>query len=383
MANTLKDYNPTIFAQEALEQLEKALGMAFWVFRGFDKSPGQRGDVISIRRPGSFSTSSMPISTAADITAEQVQITLDQWEGVVFKLTDKELSATTELIVDEHMRPAAVAVADSIDQSLAALYKDIPHFVDASDPGAVTDFTEARRELFEQKVPNQPRAMMIDGEREADYLALEVFHSAEKSVDGGVAQRDGFLGNRFGFNIFANQNVQTHTPGTVISAGNDLAGAVNNAGGYAAGATSIDVDGFNLSETFKEGDIITFADHAGEDRYVIAADVTLSTGAGTLTISPGLRESVANDEVVNVRNQSKLVENLAFHRNAFALAMSPLSTLGNNAGARMGTAVDPITSLALRSRIWYEGKDAEVFVGLDALWGVQTLDEDMAVRLNS
>jgi len=72
--------------------------------------------------------------------------------------------------------------------------------------------------------------------------------------------------------------------------------------------------------------------------------------------------------------------NTAFHKNAFALAMAPLSELGGELGARIATITDPVSSLALRSRLYYVGDSSEVHVALDVLYGVKTLDPNLACR---
>jgi hypothetical protein len=64
---------------------------------------------------------------------------------------------------------------------------------------------------------------------------------------------------------------------------------VNNAGGYAAGSSTIATDG--LTGTLKAGDFIKFAGH--DKVYTITAD-----GATSLTIEPALLESVADNEVI-------------------------------------------------------------------------------------
>ena len=48
--NTLSVYDPLFYAQEALIQLEKALGMAARVHRGYDKEPQSKGSIIKIRK---------------------------------------------------------------------------------------------------------------------------------------------------------------------------------------------------------------------------------------------------------------------------------------------------------------------------------------------
>ena len=68
MSNTLSVYDPLFYAQEALIQLEKALGMAGRVYRGYDKNPQQKGSVISITKPGTFTALAAP-QAAQDLTA--------------------------------------------------------------------------------------------------------------------------------------------------------------------------------------------------------------------------------------------------------------------------------------------------------------------------
>ena len=60
--NTLGNYNETFFAQEALIQLEKALGMAGRVYRGYDPNPQVKGSTIQIRRPSSFTAQAAPMA---------------------------------------------------------------------------------------------------------------------------------------------------------------------------------------------------------------------------------------------------------------------------------------------------------------------------------
>jgi hypothetical protein len=61
--------------------------------------------------------------------------------------------------------------------------------------------------------------------------------------------------------------------------------------------------------------------------------------------------------------------------------MAPLPNIGEQLGARVASVVDPVTGLALRSRMWYDGDKSTVKVGIDALWGVQVLDPNLAVRM--
>ena len=382
MPNVLSIYDPIFYAQEALIILEKALGLAGRVHRAYDKNPQDKGSVISIRRPSTFTAQNAP-STAQDINAGKVDITLNQWKEVKFALTDKELSYTQQDIIREHIRPAAYALADNIDQTLAGLYTDIPWFVDGADPAVVTDLTKTWQVLFDNQVPMSDESMihlMLNGERTADFLALEAFSNAQWNSQNQATMLRGSLGTRYGMEIFSNQNVKTHVPGTVVT-GADQAGAV--VGAHAKGSATLSVGSFAAAETFKAGDSFVIA--GSTQRYAVAADATLVGGAVVLSISPPLQNALAGAEVVTVRVQgaSNRKENLAFHRNAFALAMAPLTEMGNELGARVATLQSPDGTVGLRSRVFYMPDASEVRVALDVLYGVKTLDANLGCRYNS
>jgi len=379
-SNTLAAYDPIFYAQEALMALEKALGMAGRVYRGYDRSPGQIGKVTSIRKPSTFTAQNAPGSDM-DIDAGEVQITLDQWKEVKFALTDQELAWTGERIVDEHIRPAAYALADAIDQALAAQYVYIPWYHENASPTDATDITGARKVLFNNAVPlDDPNMvhLMVDGDKEADFLGLNIFHSA--ATTGGnneAALMRGSLGTRFGMECFANQNVPTHTEGTASTT--TLAVATTTAA--LKGATSMDIDAGSVTGTLVPGD--TFIIAGNTQRYAVTGTFTASTNVfSAVTFSPALVADAAEDAVITL-NQSTHTANIGFHRNAFALATAPLSEMGNNVGASIATVADPITRLSLRSRIWYDGDNSTVKVGLDVLYGIKCLDPNMAVILRS
>jgi hypothetical protein len=185
---------------------------------------------------------------------------------------------------------------------------------------------------------------------------------------------EGSLGMKYGFEIFANQNVQTHTAGVAA----DATGALT--ANAAKGATTIAFDGVTNNGTFKKGDSFVIAGNT--QRYVFTADVA-ADGSGVVAaapIFPALVQAYADNDVITI-NLVSGEQGIGFHRNAFALGMAPLSELGNQLGARIATVVDPVTSLALRSRLYYVGNSSEVHVALDVLYGIKTLDANLGARL--
>jgi hypothetical protein len=221
--------------------------------------------------------------------------------------------------------------------------------------------------------------MMVSGSLEAGLLNLSAFSQSQGAGDAGVqTQMRGYLGRKFGFEVFANQNTPTHTSGTMA----DVAGAVD--GVHAVGVTSMLIKSLTDGDTIKAGDSFSIAGFT--QRYVVTADVTTGTPTtkATVSIFPALKVATAGNEVVTFKAAaSPLVkkQNLAFHRNWAALAMAPLTDMGNQLGAKIATVIDPITGLTLRSRIFYDGDKSTIKVALDALWGVKVLDPNRCVRM--
>jgi len=378
MANTLGVYNPIFYAQEALIQLEKALGMAGRVHRGYDEERRTfgKGQTISIRRPSNFEAKDAP-STAQDLDTGYVDISLDQWKEVKFSLTDKELAYTGERIINDHIRPAAYALADNIDQALASLYKYVPWYYDLSGTPVVGDVTGPRQVLFDIAAPVHDEVnmhYMMNGALSHSLMGLSAFSQYQGAGDAGVeTQRRGTLGMKYGMECFANQNTPSHTPGTCA----DAAGAIDNAAGYSKGATTIHIDGVTDGGTVKEGDSFVIAGNT--QRYVITADATFTDGESDINIYPALAADVADNAVVTISIDSH-VSNLVFHKNFAALAMAPLSEMGNELGAKIATITDPVTGLSIRSRLFYDGDNSAVKVALDILYGFQILDGNLACR---
>jgi hypothetical protein len=392
MSNTLSAYNPIFYAQEGLMALEKALGLAGRVYRGYDdaQSTREKGDTITVRVPGSFTAGDAPDSAQA-VTASSISMSLDQHKEVKFYLTDKELAYTQQTIIDEHIRPAAYALADKVDTTLAALYKDVPWTSDWTSTATVADITAFRAGMFNNKVDLTNPSMlhcMVSGTIESELLALQAFSQNQGAGQAGVeTQLTGHIGRRYGYEFFANQNTPTATSATVA----DVAGAINNASGYAAGIKSIAIDGVSSTAQFAAGDVVAITGHT--QQYVITTTPSAaSSGAVTLAIygcpqvqGGGLESAVVDDQVVTITlsggSGATKTQCLAFHRNAFALGVAKLPDFMDGQGIRVATILDPVTRLALRASTWAAGDTKRFYVSLDLLFGVKTLDGNKAWRV--
>ena len=368
--NTLTTYDPIFYANEALIVLKKALGRAVRVHRGYDKQPQQKGSTIQISRPSTFQAQDAP-SSDQSINTSMVSIGLDNWKEVKFSLTDQELNYTSEKIINDHISPAVYALADDIDITLAKLVSDIPWYYDMAATTEIKDLTRTKKVLRENNVPFNDNLLHACVGPDAEAGLLELFTNAQLTGTTSVDPlMNGTIGSRFGLELFANSNVATHTKGTC-----SVTALVVN-GAAARGATAMSLDAAAVTGTLLHGD--TFSIAGQSQRYAVTGTSTAAGNAfGNVTFTPALAADVADGAAVTVRLDTH-VQNVAFHRNAFAVAYAPLSEMGNNLGAKVATVTDPKSGLILRSRVFYVGDASVVKVALDVLYGVKTLDPNLA-----
>jgi hypothetical protein len=264
--NTLGNYNETFFAQEALIQLEKVLGLAGRVYRDYSPAPAAHGDTIQIRRPSSFVAADAPAADS-NLATESVSIVLNKWKEVKFSLTDKDLSLTSDKIISDHIRPAAVAIADQIDQDMAALYKDVPWHSTLTATPVLSDVSALRKIMFNNKVPLRDPGMlhlMVGGNEEQAFLnALAASGNMPNQQDPSL--REGSMGRIFGFDAWANQNTPLHTSGVAA----DATGTID--GVNAIGATQIAFSAVSAGITWVAGDSFSIA--GDPQRYVFSTRV--------------------------------------------------------------------------------------------------------------
>ncbi len=400
MANVLGNYNPEFYANQALTQLFKALGMAGRVHRGAEEERNgvgnQKGSVINLKRPTQFTAQThVPGTgtTAQDVVGENVQIVLNNHQEVKYKLSDRELAYTTEQIITDHVTPAAYALADKIDADLHLLGAKVGPKAFISGVASSTFITGPRKVLRNNEVPLDGNIhYLIDSGLEAAFLDLGIFHEARITGAGAneAALMNGSLGQRFGVEVFATQNADQPvsaltSTGTASTGAGDEVLAVNNAAGYDANVSTMVLDGGTVTETFQIGDTFTVA--GDPTVYILTANMTLAAGAGSVSFYPALRRNVIDNAVVtfanlNVIEEAANIRNLMFHKNAFALAFAPLPMTGDGTGAQIATVTDPISGLSVRARMFYDGNVATNYVALDALYGTQVLNGQMATRVH-
>jgi hypothetical protein len=183
----------------------------------------------------------------------------------------------------------------------------------------------------------------------------------------------GTLGMKYGFEVFMNQNVPTHTTGRL----GDATGALTSAG--TKGDTDDLVRLVTSAGTFKKGD--TFVIAGNTQRYVFTEDKTADRPARSHRSASRRHWSRIMTISRSSRSRCSGEQGSAFTGMHLHSRWPRCREAGNNVGARIATVTDPVTNLSLRSRIFYDGDTSSLYVSIDALWGVKTLDPNLACRL--
>lgn len=382
MSNTLDAILPKILARGLLALRERA-AMPRLVNTDWSAEAARKGDTIDVPLPSAIAAADVaPASTppdAADSAISQVQIALSNWKKAGFHLTDREVMEIDrdESFVPMQMSEAVRALANAVNASVFAEYAGVYGFVGTAGttPFAtgVGDATLARKLLNKQLAPRGDRRAVLDFDAEANALALPQFSDAEK-VGSAEVKIEGEIGRKFGIDWFADDGAPAHAAGT---ASDSATYTVTTAAAAAAGAASVRLKADTGAPTLVAGDILSFAGHA--QTYAVTAAATLDTTGVAVSLAPALAAGVANAAAADIR--ASHVVNLAFHRDAFALATRPL-TAGTSdlaLGNRILSMTDAQTGLSLRLEVGRQYK--QTVWEFDVLWGVGLVRPELAVRI--
>lgn len=400
-----------VIAKEALRILDNELVMAKQVYRGLESDFGdamngfEAGDTVSIRRPTDFTVRDGATASAQDVVEGKTSLVVNKQKGIDFAFTSKELSLSIGQLSERVIKPAMIQLANQIDADGHALYSSVPNWV--GTPGqtinSFSDFAKAPERLSELAVPMDRSAVLSP----ADNWGL-VGSQTSLYIQGAAndAYRNGSLGRIAGIETFETQNVATHTVG--VATGTPLVNGASQTSAYAdvknTMTQSLITDGWTNSTTgiVKAGDVFTIAGVFAVNpvtkatlpflrQFVVTADAGsgATTGPATLTIYPAIITSGAfqNCSAAPADNAAITVlgtgstgyrQNMAFHKNAFALAVVPM--------AKPPGAVDvsrqSYKGTSVRIIPFYNGSSDVSTWRLDVLYGWKAIDPRLATRMS-
>jgi hypothetical protein len=361
-----------IIAREAAMRLQNNLVLAGLVYTDASADFANRGDTVNIRKPATFTAQNFTSTTSAqNITESSVPVKLDLIADVTAEITSKQLSLNIEDFGSQVVEGAVQALAQKVDEDIAGLYIDVNGYVGAggTTPDGLDDIAGVKEVCENNKVLQGNRSLVLNPAAESKFLQLPGIVNAEKS-GSTQALRDASLGRVYGFNTFMDQNIKVHTAGAYGKLTD-----VKCAG--TAGASTVVLTSTAGASTAKleKGDVFT----VGAYQYVVTAQTAAAiAGVVTVSVAPAVKETTTVTVVsFGCANASGLsAQNLGFHRNAFALVSRPIALPLNGLGSFIN-----YNGLTIRTTFGYDMSTKVNTISFDILYGVKTLDTNLAVRL--
>ena len=342
----------------------------------------KKGETIDIPLPSAGTVEDVVPSAnnpvTPDIGSDSVQLTLDTWKKSSFYMDDDDQEKVRDGFIPDTARNSLIKLVEWINADiLTKVYKDVYNWTGTagttpfgSDTSAMS---QARKYLQINKADQQNRHFVLDPEAEAQALELPLFQQVNMAGTN-LAQVEGTITRKSGFNWAMDQSVATHTAGSITQVFS-VNGAVDHTvtGGVSSVPVQTDASG---ACALVKGDIINFAGHS--QNYSVFADLTLgASGSGTLQIVPQLQASLIDTEVITMAVNADHTCNLCFHSEFAAFASRPLKGGSNN--PNMFSMRDEKTGFVIRLEVVRENKRDRW--EWDMLYGVRTIRPELAVRV--
>jgi len=415
---------PTMIAKEALRLLKNNLVMGNAVYRAYESEfPGapKKGGTMQIRKPVRFQVTKARTRTTSLITEQYITLTVSTQAHVSWQFYTADLTLDIEQYSERYIRPAAAALANQVDADLCGLFADVPNVVYEST-GFVTPHTfmvlgKAMQKMDEGAVPPDERVVVFDPAAHWSFAnALSNWNFKE---GGEQALRKGYLGKIANAEIFMDQNIKVHTVGVYVTAGATesrlkVQSTADSAAGGLPTGNRVDVsanqmilvDGINCSTGaaagLKAGDVFNIAgcyavnpmsgESTGALRQFVVTTHAVPTVSTTDMVTavyfyPDMIHTGPYKTVDTIPQLEAAVtviggggdrypQNLAFHKNAFALVMVPLEKPDGVWGA--SETEDGISIRVVKD---YEINQDMEQIRLDILYGVKTIYPELACRI--
>lgn len=410
MTNTLQ--NTSLIANEGLMHLENALVFGGLISNDYSDKFQNVGDTISIRRPAQYSVQKNNLditSTAQDIIQGTVPVTLTKTGTVPIKITALERTLSFDRLSEDVIKPAMIALADEIEQTIAAQYYKFYHFQGTAGTLPVTflDLANSGAVMTDGAVPKAGR-VAIHGTSASAALAdsLKGVYVQSKAK---TALEEASFGRYGGFDNYESAHAPTHTVG--VATGTPLVnGGAQNVTYESVRNTfsqTLNTDGWTNSTTgiLKAGDVFTIAgvfavnpvSKQSTNRlqtFTVLADANsgATTGPAALTISPpiitsGAYQTVtaapADNAAITVKTGTSGARNkqsLLMHPSAMTLVTRPLD-IPSGQGLRTSTKSGNKVSVSVSEFV--DGTTLTQTIRFDMLYEALVIDPRMGLRLTN
>lgn len=399
-----------VIAKIALPILENELGPIKYMYRAHEEEFSskvngyKKGDTISIRRPADFTLRSGATMSTQDVIEGKTTLTIDQQLGVDFQFTSTDLTLKVEDMGERIIKPAMSILANGmINDVLTQMYRYAYNSVGTWGTRVTTfaGFAKAPERLDELAAPQDERVSVLCPN---DFWGLVGSNTALFAPSVVTdALRGGELGQLGGVQTMMSQVAPSHTVGP-LGGSPAVNGASQNVTYDTAKNTwtqSLITNGWTAAAAprVKAGDVFTIANVYAVNpktkaklsylqQFVVTADGSSdASGNLTLTISPPIISSGPHQTVDSTPATTSALtfigtasttyrQNLAFHKNAMALAVVPMEM----PAAAYGASRESYKNLSVRLVPTYDATNDISKWRLDLLYGRKLIDPRVVTR---
>jgi len=404
--NTLA--NTTVVARECLRILKNQLTFSKGVNRKWEAEFGgnmqrgyEPGATINIRRPPRYTYRAGRVAVPQATTFTTVPLTLSQG-GTDLQFTSFERTLQiSDMNVQKSLSAAVATVANEIDrQGMQLVQRSVYNRASVNattmiQPATAAEalglFTTAGRILDDNAAPRDGERNMVmsTGLNAASIIGLSGLFNQAAAI--GKQYGTGLVVDSLGFNIGMGQNTARHTNGAATATN------INGANQTGSTITVVAVAGGTLTA----GTVITLPNVFGVNpqsrqstgrlqEFVVTADV--AAGQTSIPISPAIIPSGAFQNVtaspttgqpyVIIGNTNLAYDcSVAFHTDAFTLAMVPMAEPPAGSGARVSQMSDD--GFTVKVTDYYDGTNDVSNMRLDVLFGWSAVYPELAVRIGT
>lgn len=221
----LEVFRPTIWSRQVTVDLDKA-----FVFKNIANTDfegeARFGNAVKIQEVGDLSVEtygSTGLSAYGDVPSSSRTLNIDQQKVCKFKVEDIAKVQSNVELMQKFSAKQALAIADNVDQYIAALYSqagvtasalgDSSTGIDVYAAGKSTDgliyiTTRMHQALDESNAPSAGRYAVIPPWLHAYLNFTGIINSAVPGLkDGMDTYGNGFIGNALGFDWYVSNNV--------------------------------------------------------------------------------------------------------------------------------------------------------------------------------
>jgi hypothetical protein len=399
-----------LIARMTMVELENDLTVGKLVYRDYTREfgPGKSGSTVDIRRPVQFQAVEGPSVSFQDITDGNETLTINRNVTVPFQMSVNDMSLNVEQLAERIVRPAARVIANEVERSILAEYWRVPHWV--GTPGNLLrvrgDVGRAVARLTENGVPESEPVALVGSVADIENVSNDISRLPDTSA-ANQSLRDRLRGKLAGADTYSSNLLTRHTRGAWSTGGTiEVDGANQNVTYNAVRNTytqTLNIKGASTTVTnwARRGDVfeienvfavnpVTKQPYAHRRQFTVMADAN-SDGGGlvALTISPPLISSGPYQTVSVTPADSADVfvigaatgpytQNLAFHKNAFALAMIPME----RPVTAPFSASESYKGYSITLAGNYDVDNNVSKFRMDVLFGVKCINPELAIRVS-